>query len=240
MVNPIKSLGQHFLVSREVAHFMADAAKLTKDDVVLEIGPGKGMISKYLARKAGKLYYIEKDPRMERQLSYVLGNVEPIWGDALQTPWPQDANKLVSNLPFNIAAQVIFRIPETMELAVLGVQEEFGKKMAAKPGDSNYGRLSVSSQMLFKVDYLKTYPPSVFKPRPQVSLGVVRLTPKKRPADWARLEKFIKDIFNYPNKTINNSLKLGGYNIKTRMRRKVRNMSGKHVLKLFKRLRKSA
>ncbi len=229
----IKAFGQHFLISREVAAFIVNAAGITKKDTVLEIGPGTGMITKYLARKAGKLYFIEKDKRMEDKLQYLLGNVEPIWGDALEVEWPRDANKLVSNLPFNIASEAIFRIPEHMELAVLGVQKEFGEKMVAEPGDSNYGRLSVSAQLLFKIEHLKNFPPEVFRPAPKVGLAVMRLRPKKRPEDWPALEAFIRKIFCYPNKTVNNALKLAGYSLKTTARKKTKTLSGKEVVALF-------
>ncbi|MBR9681957.1 MAG: ribosomal RNA small subunit methyltransferase A [Candidatus Altiarchaeota archaeon] len=234
----IKAFGQHFLIAREVAEFMVDAASISKKDVVLEIGPGKGMITKYLARKSKKLYYIEKDVRLKEALRYILGDVEAFWGDALVVSWPEEINKLVSNLPFNIASQVIFKIPETYDLAILGVQKEFGEKMVAKPGDKNYGRLSVSSQLLFNIKLLNTFPPEVFSPRPEVGLAIIKLIPKKRLSIWPELEIFIRDVFCYPNKTVNNALKLAGYDVKTKLRKKVRGLSKEEVVKLFKMLHK--
>lgn len=241
-MEPLKKFGQHFLISREVAEFMVEAAGVTKDDTLLEIGPGRGMITNYLARRAGKLYFIEKDERLRGDLAFLLGNVHPIWGDAMYEAWPKDANKLVSNLPFNIASQVLFMIPEGMELAVLGVQKEVGEKMVAQPGESEYGRLSVAIQLLFKVEHLKNFPPSVFEPVPKVGLAVVRLKPLKRPENWPELEEFIRKIFCYPNKSVNNALKLAGYPeglAETGGRKKVRNLTGTDVVRLVRQLHKS-
>ena len=232
----LKKLGQHFLVSPEVALFMVRAAKVGRKDVVLEIGPGKGIITRLLAKKAKEVYAIEKDRRMREFLSGMPENVHVIWGDALKVEWPP-ANKIVANLPFNIASQVLFRIPESVEVAVLGLQREFAEKMVAKPGEKNYGRLSVSSQLLFEVEVLKNFPPQVFKPVPKVWLSIVRLKPKERPGKWEEMEEFIRKIFSYPNKMVGNALELAGYQ-KLKIGKKVRELSPGEVAELFEKVQR--
>ena len=228
-----KRLGQHFLISPSVALFMVRAAGVSREDSVLEIGPGKGVITRFLARRAGKVYAIEKDRRMAPYLKNLPENVELIWGDALKVQWPR-VNKLVSNLPFYISSRLLFRLPENLELAVLGLQKEFAEKMVAEPGSEKYGRLSVSARLLFEIELLKSFPPTVFRPAPKVWLSVVRLRPKKRPENWKELEEFIRGIFSYPNRKVDNALKLAGYPPVGEGRR-VKELGPEEVAELFDR-----
>ena len=104
-----RELGQHFLAVQEVALFMVEAGNIGKSDTVLEIGPGKGIITRLLAKRAKKVYAIEKDRKLGIYLKGLPKNVEIIWGDALKVPWPK-ADKMVSNLPFKIASEIILSL----------------------------------------------------------------------------------------------------------------------------------
>lgn len=198
-------LGQHFLRDASVARFMVEAAGLSGRETVLEIGPGKGTITRLLAKEAGRVIAVEKDRSLAPHLQGLPENVEVVWGDVLEL-WPE-CDALVSNLPFYISSEVLYGMPAVP--AVLGVQEEFADKMVARPGDGDYGRLSVSARLRFQVEPLRTYPPSVFSPPPKVSLTVVRLSPRD-PADWEAARELVRDMFSHKNKKVDNALEAAG------------------------------
>lgn len=223
-------LGQHFLHDRSVAQFIVDAGRLTGRETVLEIGPGRGIITRLLASVARNVIAVEKDLSLEKHLRNLPANVELVWGDILKIPFPE-ADVVVSNLPFYISSQLIFALPPVP--AVLGLQKEFAEKMVAPPGSGNYGRLSVSAQLKFHVKLLRNFPPSVFSPPPKVGLSVVRLEPN-RWEDWAASEDFIRRVFPYPNKKLDNALKLAGY-APAGIDKRVRDLTPDEVVALAKR-----
>ncbi len=228
MVKPKKRLGQHFLVSRHVALFFVRAAEVSKHDTVLEIGPGKGIITRELAKRAKKVYAIEVDKELAPYLR--IPNVEVIWGDALKLSWPEH-DKVVANLPFNIASQVLLKITKP---AVLGVQKELALRLTAEPGSENYSRISVVAQFLFDIEVLKHFPPQVFYPVPKVWLSVIRLKPKEKPGNWEELNEFIRKLFMHAKKTVKNALKAHGISYSGKFaERKVRSLSKEEVLELF-------
>ena len=234
-VRALKRLGQNFLTDPSVAKFMVDSARICKKDRVLEIGPGKGMITRFLAKRAGKVYAIEKDRRMAEFLRGL--GIEIIWGDATRIDWPE-VNKIVANLPFNISSKVLFKIRPPVELAVLGLQKEFAKRLVAKPGSENYGRLSASASFVFESRLLRTYPPSVFEPEPKVELAVVLLKPKQRPQGWAELETLIRGIFCYPNKKTDKALELAGYE-RLGLEKRVRELTPDEISQIFQKIRQN-
>ncbi|MBR9689485.1 MAG: ribosomal RNA small subunit methyltransferase A [Candidatus Altiarchaeota archaeon] len=226
-----RKLGQHFLNSIEVAKFIVDSAELTGKETILEIGPGKGIITELLAKKAKKVITVEKDTALKPYLANLPENVEIIWGDIFDTEFPK-VDRIVSNLPFYISSKLIFSLPPIK--TVLGLQKEFAEKMVAKPGTSNYGRLSVSSQIKFHVEFLKSFPPSVFNPPPRVWLSIVKLSPNKW-EEWKRAEDFIRRVFPYPNKKADNALKLAGYEPQG-IEKRTRELTPDEVIELSKRL----
>ncbi|MBR9680070.1 MAG: ribosomal RNA small subunit methyltransferase A [Candidatus Altiarchaeota archaeon] len=230
----LKRLGQNFLVEPAVASYMTKLAEIDKSETVLEIGPGKGIITRQLAKKAKTVYAIEKDHRLARYLLGLPRNVELIWGDALKTEWPK-TDKLVANLPFNISSKVVLRVQAPIKIAILGLQKEFAKRMIAKPGSSNYGRLSVTCNLLFDAELKKVFPSSVFEPRPEVELGIVKLVPKELPKNWDKLEIFIRDLFCYPGKNTDNALKLAGFD-KLGIDKKVRELEPKELIEMWTQL----
>ena len=220
-----RKLGQHFLNNEEVAKFISDAANLTGKETVVEVGPGKGMITKYLVKGAKKVIAIEKDKTLEPHLKD--SGAEIIYGDVLETGFP-DCDIVVSNVPFYISSKLIFSLPR--KPAVLGLQKEFAEKMVTPAGESGYGRLSVSSQIRFKLELLKSFPPTVFSPPPRVWLSVIRLEPNMW-EEFTKCEDFIRRIFPYPNKTVDNALKFGGYT-PCGIQKKVRELTVEDVINL--------
>lgn len=222
-----RKLGQHFLNDESVAKFIVDAANI-EGKIVLEVGPGKGIITRLLAEKAEKVIAVEKDGSLARDMPE---NVEVIWGDILEMEFPE-VDVVVSNLPFYISSHFIFSLPPVP--AVLGLQKEFAEKMVATPGSSNYGRLSVSSQLKFHVKLLKSFPPTVFDPPPKVWLSIVKLE-SNRPEDWKKSQDFVRRVFSYPNKKVDNALKLAGYETQG-IEKKVRELTPDEVVELASQL----
>ena len=175
MFKPKKKLGQCFLIDKNFVNKAVESANLTKDDIVLEIGLGKGILTEELAKNAKKVYVIEIDKSLEpyaNRLKEMYDNIEIIWDDALKVDLDKlDFNKVVANLPYQISSPITFKlIKRGFDLAVLMYQYEFAKRMVAKEGTKDYGRLSVSVQSRADVDFISKIPPTAFYPKPKVIL----------------------------------------------------------------------
>jgi 16S rRNA (adenine1518-N6/adenine1519-N6)-dimethyltransferase len=169
------ALGQHLLVDKRVAERQAGYAGLTEADTVLEIGPGKGILTRALAARAGKVVAIEKDESFIPSLSNLPGNVEVIIADALVYPLPR-FDKVVSNLPYVISSPITFRLLESdFRLAILMYQMEFAQRMVARPGTEHYSRLSVSAQHRAECKIEFKVSRAAFYPQPKVDSAVVRI-----------------------------------------------------------------
>ena len=213
-------LGQNFLIDRSVARRIVDAAEIGPEDDVLEIGPGRGALTRLLAGRASRVVAVEIDPCLAAELPGRTGNP-----DAL-TVVPQDAMefdpsthfdrpyKLISNLPYYAATPIVRRFvtinPKPDQIVVM-VQREVADNMAAGPG--RMGLLSVMVQLHATVRVLFSVPPSAFRPRPKVASAVVRLAPLDDLAvkveDAESFIEFVAAGFRAPRKQIHNSLKLG-------------------------------
>ncbi|UCH71899.1 MAG: ribosomal RNA small subunit methyltransferase A, partial [Thermoplasmatales archaeon] len=162
----IKKLGQNFLIDEKTAEREVEYAQIKKDDIVLEIGPGKGILTKLLARKAKEVIAIEIEERFIKKLKDVLPhNVELIQGDALKIDFEKlpKFNKIVSNLPFQISSPITFKFLEyDFSSAVLIYQKEFADRMIAKPGNKNYSRLSIGIYYKANCKLLETVPKIYF------------------------------------------------------------------------------
>ena len=142
-IRPSKSRGQHFLVDARVAHRALGYADLHASDVVLEIGPGLGVLTRELVPRVKRVVAIESDRRLAEYLRRAIPDAEIIHGDALKVDWP-DFDVMVSNLPYQISSPLTFRLLSTpFDRAVLMYQWEFAKRMVAAPGTADYSRLSV-------------------------------------------------------------------------------------------------
>ncbi len=201
-----KHLGQNILVDRNMIAKEAALAGDLRDSIVLEIGPGTGMLTKELAKKAKKVIAIEKDPEIleEAKRNVDSRNIEWILADAMKMEWPR-FDKMVSNLPYYLSSEIIFKLLEQkFETAVLICQKEFGERMAGRPG-KNYSRLTVNAQLRAKVELCGTVGKGCFLPAPKVDSVIVRLTPKeaKLPEIFGPLTRA---VFSHKKKLLKNAL----------------------------------
>jgi len=208
-LRPNRDLGQNFLIVPDIIERNVERAELSERDVVLEIGPGLGVLTKELAERAGKVYAIEKDRRIIEILrkEYAWPNVELIEGDAVKVEWPE-FNKMVSNLPYQISSPVTFKLlRHDFERAVLIYQLEFAERMVAKPGDKNYSRLSLMVQAKANVELVERIGKGAFWPRPKVDSAVVVIEPKPEDERIELDENLVKALFQHRRSTVASALK---------------------------------
>ncbi|WP_456481954.1 16S rRNA (adenine(1518)-N(6)/adenine(1519)-N(6))-dimethyltransferase RsmA [Methanopyrus sp.] len=218
-IRPKRRLGQHFMVDDDILEFMVEAAEVCEDDVVLEIGPGPGLLTRHLVARAGRVIAVEIDERMVDILERELGesrNLEIVRADFLEYDVPDDVNKIVANIPYNISSPITFKLLELdIDVAVLTYQREFAERMVAEPGSKKYGRLTVMVNLLADVELLRGVPRRAFVPPPRVGSSVVRITPKpeeERPdVDPDVLESVCRALFQHRNKTVKNALLLSAH-----------------------------
>jgi len=224
---PRKSLGQHFLHDSRVVQRILDAASLTTDDTVIEIGPGRGVLTRRLVQVAGRVVTIELDPDLCRELPSRLdypSNLECMLGDAREIELPRlvigesgasnSQYKVVGNLPYYAANPIIRRTLEEQHppsLALFMVQREVAESMTALPG--SMGLLSVATQFYAEARMVCSVPPSAFRPAPKVRSAVVRLDIRSEPAVTVdSSEAFFEVVragFSAPRKQLHNSLSHG-------------------------------
>lgn len=227
-------LGQHFLNSQEFAARIVDALGDVSQGTVLEIGPGRGILTSLLAKRARRLIAVEVDRVLAAQLSLKFGmerNVEIIEADILAIDFdslfgpkpglgrpgmeikPQPV-KVVGNLPYYITSEILLRLFEFskyFESIVIMVQREVADRIAAEPGGRDYGMLSATTQLYARVERLFTLPPEAFTPPPKVHSTVLRLTIEPRQDELGvagdGFIDFLRLSFGQKRKTLWNNLK---------------------------------
>ncbi|MFI3172246.1 MAG: 16S rRNA (adenine(1518)-N(6)/adenine(1519)-N(6))-dimethyltransferase RsmA [Eubacteriales bacterium] len=223
-----KKFGQNFLIDTHVLDKIISSAEITKDDFVLEIGPGIGTMTQYLACAARKVVAVEIDkaliPILEDTLSEY-DNVEVINEDVLKLDiekLAQEQNggkpiKVVANLPYYITTPIIMGLFENhvpMESITVMVQKEVADRMQVGPGTKDYGALSLAVQYYSKPYIVANVPPNCFMPRPNVGSAVIRLTThKEKPVevkDEKLMFKLVRASFNQRRKTLQNGLNNSG------------------------------
>lgn len=185
----LKRLGQHFLNDQRVLAQIADALELTGDETVVEIGPGRGALTRHLVGRARKLVLVELDRALAANLREEFAgdpDVEVVEADVLKADIAELAGGpyvLVGNVPYYITTPIIFHAlrPPLPSRAVFLVQKEVAERMAANADDEEYGALSVTIQALTEPELLLHVPPSAFTPAPKVHSAVVRLRPRATP-----------------------------------------------------------
>lgn len=176
-------LGQHFLFDPSILDRIADAAVGAPSDVVLEIGAGKGTLTRALARRAARVIAIEADRRLAGALAASCGSgVRIVAGDALEVAWPA-ADVVCGNIPYQITSPLIERAlsPPRPARIVFLVQREVADRLAARPGARAWGALSAGVQLVATVERLFRVPAGAFRPRPRVDSALVRITPRATP-----------------------------------------------------------
>jgi len=204
-----------------VARDIVWSANLTKDESVLEIGGGLGILTQWIAQCAKTVYVVEKDAGLVRALREILSeldNVEIIEGDALEIDFPE-VDKVVCNLPYSISSDITFRLLEQVkfESATLMYQKEFAERLLAEPGSASYARLTIGVRYHVDVAQIMSVPASKFYPVPKVDSSVVCLTPRLTGPFARKPEIFfwlIHGIYSYPNKQIGKALRIWFRNMK--------------------------
>lgn len=220
-----KKFGQNFLIDTHVLDKIIYSAEITKEDMVLEIGPGIGTMTQYLAEAAGKVIAVEIDKNLIPILADTLHeyeNVQIINEDVLKLDIAkivEEQNggkpiKVVANLPYYITTPIIMGLFEShvpVDSITVMVQKEVADRMQTGPGSKDYGALSLAVQYYAKPEIVANVPPNCFMPRPKVGSAVIRLTRHQNPPVTAKDEKLmfriIRASFNQRRKTLANGLK---------------------------------
>lgn len=215
-----KRFGQNFLIDAHVVNKIVAAADITKDDIVLEIGPGIGTMTQYLAEAAGHVYAVEIDKNLLPVLDETLAeydNVTVVNNDILKVDIRELVGdrevKVVANLPYYITTPIIMGLFENhipaSSITVM-VQKEVAMRMQAGPGSKDYGALSLAVQYYAKPYIVANVPPNCFMPRPNVGSAVIRLTKHEKPPvevkDESLMFRLIRASFNQRRKTLQNGI----------------------------------
>jgi 16S rRNA (adenine1518-N6/adenine1519-N6)-dimethyltransferase len=218
-VAPKKSLGQHFLVDRNILGVVGRLSELEGSDVVLEIGPGLGVLTRYLASRVAVVHAVEIDrslePHLSRELSG-LGNVEVVFGDALAldlAALDPPPDKLVANLPYSIATPVVAESLDglpTLALWCVMVQREVADRLFAASGTKAYGAVSVLVQLAAQRTGFHPVSRSVFRPPPNVDSALVAFRRRPLPERFADVRRLVVAAFAHRRKTLANALALAG------------------------------
>ena len=214
-----KHLGQHFLKDESIAQNIADALVLDSYEKVLEIGPGMGVLTKFLLQKPFQTFVVEIDKEsviyLQEHYPALHGRIcgEDFLKYDIQKLLGQDPFAIIGNFPYNISTQIVFKALELRafvpEFAGM-FQKEVAERICEKKGSKAYGILSVLTQAFYHAEYLFTVEPHVFIPPPKVKSGVLRLTRKddySLPCDEKLFFRVVKTAFNQRRKTLRNSLK---------------------------------
>ena len=211
----IKKIGQNFLIDEKIARREVDFANITKDDVVLEIGPGKGILTNIIASRANKVIAIELDTSLYNYLKKTLpDNVYLINDDILHTDLSglPKFNKIVSNLPFQISSPLTFKIMKyKFTVAVLIYQKEFAQRLVARSGSKHYSRITVNVYYKAICEYLETVPKNCFSPMPKVDSAIIKIQPRKKQPFNVYNEEFyfdlVRNLFNHRRKKIKTTIR---------------------------------
>ena len=229
---PRHQFGQNFMIDQNLVRTVADAGVLSADDWVIEVGPGTGTLTEELLDQVGQVIAIEIDRGLASLLRTRFAdhqNFRLVEGDALAGKHELNGQlllavrqareikrpvKLVANLPYNIASPLVIELLIAgVDLLAFTVQKEVAQRINAPAASDDYGPLSVITQMLARVELLRTLPPQAFWPAPKIESALVRLTRADRlGADARRFSAFIHSLFSFRRKTLRRALAQAGYN----------------------------
>jgi 16S rRNA (adenine1518-N6/adenine1519-N6)-dimethyltransferase len=214
-----KSLGQHFLADENILGVIGRLAAPAPEDVVLEIGPGLGVLTRFLADRVALVHAVEVDRSLEPQLAEALAgreNVRLHWGDALSlelAALEPPPSALVANLPYNVATPIVVEsldgLPSIGRWCVM-VQREVADRFFAEPRTKAYGAVSVLLQLATRRTGFHPVSRTVFRPPPNVDSALVAFERIDRPPDWPRVRAVVDAAFSHRRKTLPNSVALAG------------------------------
>lgn len=221
-LRPKKSLGQNFLRDENIARKIVAAVGPQPADVMVEIGPGEGALTKYLIAAVRRLVVIDVDARVTRRLSEQFrgGGLEVVNGDFLETDLAALAAasggplRIVGNIPYNITSPILFHLLDHrthLRDATLMMQREVARRLVASPHTKEYGILSVLTQLFSDAVLLFDVRPTVFYPKPEVTSSVVQLRMRPLPRfpvhDEAAFRRMVRTVFGKRRKMLRNTLK---------------------------------
>jgi 16S rRNA (adenine1518-N6/adenine1519-N6)-dimethyltransferase len=215
---PIKKLGQHFLIDKNIIKKIVKEFSPAENDFVVEIGPGKGALTKELLSHTKNLIVVEIDSNLAQELQNIFPEIKIINKDILECDFGKDffteKFRVIGNLPYYITSQILFKIYEshsTVKDAMIMIQKEVAERIVSKPKTKEYGILSVFSQYYSEPKILFNISRNVFYPKPEVDSSIVHL--KMKEETWLNPEieeafrKLVRTAFNQRRKTLKNSLK---------------------------------
>ena len=214
-----KSFGQHFLGDETIAEEIANSLSFSDYDKVVEVGPGRGMLTKYLLQKKAELIVIEadRDMVMHIQKNYPELRQQIVSADFLKVDlsmfWRDLPFGLIGNFPYNISTQILFKMLDHKELIpeMVGMfQKEVAERVVSKEGSKVYGVISVLIQAYYDGEYLFTVEPESFIPPPKVRSAVIRLTRKENQdlgCDYKLFRRVVKQAFSQRRKMLRNTMK---------------------------------
>ena len=222
MIQARKRFGQHFLEAAWVTKII-NSLGATADDTFLEIGPGRGALTRPLAARAGRVIAVEVDRDLAGLLTEQrITNVRVVEGDFLEVDLAATLRdesrpiRVVGNLPYNVSSPILFALLRAADEgrlfsdATLMLQKEVADRLVATPGSKDYGVLAIQVTLLADVERLLTLPPGAFRPPPKVTSGVVRLCfrpPRVDVGDPRVFERIVRGIFLQRRKTVSNALR---------------------------------
>jgi len=209
-IRPLRKWGQNFLRNASAAEKIADAVEPSHHELVVEIGPGEGFLTRRLTARGYRVRAIEIDPRLATRLRGELPEVEVIEADATTSDLPDDPWVAVGNLPYNVATPIIRRViaHPACRRAVFMVQKEVADKLVASPGSDDYGYLTLVTRIYARPSIVLRLGPGSFRPRPKVESAVVafEVAPPDLPVDERTLLDLLSALFRMRRKTILNNL----------------------------------
>ena len=208
-VEPDLSKDQHFMTNEKTVEKIVSAAKLKRKDKVLEIGAGTGILTRLIAREADRVIAVEMDRRFKKVLGKIdSGNVEIIYGNALDVIDGIEFDKMVSNIPYSICEPLVGKLmKKAFALAVMSVPEGFYRTLAAKPGEKDYSLLTLKANSSFEVSLEMQIKKEDFEPQPKTESVVIALKPLSSKAYMKKPENFIfRELFLQRTKKLKNAL----------------------------------
>ena len=244
-IKPNKRLGQNFLINKYTISTILEILDIKDDDCVIEIGPGKGALTQHIINKTKNYVGVEKDENLSNFLINEYKNkIKIINQDILKTDLNSIFNKkyrIIGNIPYNISTKILTKCIENrknISTIHLMLQKEFSDRVISIHGNKTYGRISVLSQIFFKIEKYIDIKPSDFNPEPKIYSSFLSLTPRKNiiinDVELDGFLKFVKEIFSKRRKKIKNCLSINSKDLYDNINKRAEELSIIEMIKLYK------